>query len=79
MSLFASVEVNLSCITPQYMRVGRIIESYTAFAEGRSKESLIFASNRNLDDARLKHSSKWVFRFRVQTIFNAKIFVLFSV
>ena len=50
------------------MKVGRIIESYTAFAEGGSRESLIFASNRNLSDARLKRFSKWVFRFRVQSI-----------
>ena len=50
------------------MKVGRIVESYTAFAEARSSESLFFAINRNLDDARLKHFSKWVFRFNVLSI-----------
>ena len=67
-SLFTGVEVNLSCSTPQCVKVGGIMESYTAFAEVRSSESLIFASNRSLDDARLKHFSKWVLRFRVPSI-----------
>ncbi len=43
-SLFTWVEVNLSCSTPQYVKVGRILESYTTFAEVRSRESLIVAA-----------------------------------
>ena len=67
-SLFAWVEVNLSRSPPQDVKVGRIMGSYTAFAEVRSRESLIFANNRNPEDARLNHFSKWVFGFRVLSI-----------
>ena len=57
---------------PQYVNIGMIIVRYMAFAEGKSRWSLILNKCLNRPDAFLKHFSNWELKLSVLSTWTSR-------